>query len=69
MWNNLSKMRIDMDTQLWVEHELDVLISESKTYPDQAFYRELKQLFIEQYQRIEQLQGELDGRMWNPSQW
>jgi hypothetical protein len=29
----------------------------------------LKGIMTEQYQRIDQLQGELDGRMWSPEQW
>ncbi|MFZ2588285.1 hypothetical protein [Paucilactobacillus nenjiangensis] len=58
-----------MDTQQWVEMKINELIENSQTFPDQAFYRELKEIMTEQYHRIDQLQGELDGRMWSPEQW
>ena len=58
-----------MDEQTWVDQQISTLIQDSSNYPDQAFYRGLRELFTEQYLRLEQLQGELDGRMWSPDQW
>lgn len=39
-------------------------VKNSPTYEDQAFYRALEQLMLEQAQRLVNAAGELDGRSW-----
>ncbi|CZR03701.1 hypothetical protein [Trichococcus ilyis] len=58
-----------METENWVQERLDCLIEASRDYRQKALFQETKKLFQEQYQRIEQMQGELDGRMWSPKEW
>jgi hypothetical protein len=53
-----------MDELAWLEDQLDQLRQSSSSYNDQAFYFALKQLALEQQKRLDQLQRELDGRMW-----
>lgn len=52
------------DNQQWAHSELECLIKESSSYEEQAFYRGLDQLMIEQAQRLDNAMGELDGRSW-----
>lgn len=58
-----------MGTEKWVQERLDHLIEASRDYRQKALFQETKRLFQEQYQRMEQMQGELDGRMWSPKEW
>ncbi|WP_412989229.1 hypothetical protein ACLJJ6_09585 [Pediococcus siamensis] len=58
-----------MDTNEWVEAQLKILAETSKEYEDRAFFRSLMALVEEQQKRLEQSQGEVDGRTWNPSKW
>lgn len=39
------------------------------TYEEKAFYQELEYIIREQYKRIEQAEGELDGTLWSPKKW
>ncbi len=58
-----------MDTENWVQERLDYLAEASKDYRQKALFEETKKLFQEQHQRLEQMEGELDGRMWSPKEW
>lgn len=41
----------------------------SGNYEDKAFFQELKRMMDEQSIRIEQAEGEIDGRLWSPKNW
>lgn len=41
----------------------------SENYEDKAFFQELKCMMDEQFIRIEQAEGEIDGRLWSPKSW
>lgn len=58
-----------METEQWVLAQLDHLAEQSRDYRQKALFQETKKLFREQYQRIEQAEGELDGRVWSPKDW
>ena len=58
-----------METENWVQEQLNHLMAASKDYRQKALFQETKKLFQEQYQRIEQMEGELDGRIWSPKEW
>ncbi|CZQ93022.1 Hypothetical protein Tpal_1575 [Trichococcus palustris] len=58
-----------METKQWVLEQLDYLNGQSRDYRQKALFQETKKLFQEQYQRIGQAEGELDGRMWSPKDW
>lgn len=52
------------ENQAWAHQELQNLMKKSPTYEEQAFYRALDQLMVEQAQRLDNATGELDGRSW-----
>nr|WP_319216633.1 hypothetical protein [uncultured Trichococcus sp.] len=58
-----------METENWVQEQLDRLVEASRDYRQKALFQETKKLFQEQYQRMEQMQGELEGRIWSPKEW
>lgn len=58
-----------METREWTRQQINKLINESQDFKEQAFYQALQDTMTEQFQRIEQLQGEVDGRVWNPEKW
>lgn len=53
----------------WIKEQAVKLETESKSYEDRAFFNSLGQLSEELAIRIEQKQGELDGRIWNHKRW
>ncbi|BAP84722.1 hypothetical protein LOOC260_101440 [Paucilactobacillus hokkaidonensis JCM 18461] len=58
-----------METQEWVNQQVAKLIDQSTDFQEQSFYQALQDTLTEQFKRIEQLQGEVDGRMWNVGKW
>ncbi|KIS03885.1 hypothetical protein [Paucilactobacillus wasatchensis] len=58
-----------MDTQKWVQQQVMTLIENSLDFKEQAFYQALQDTLTEQFKRIDQLQGEIDGRSWNTANW
>lgn len=58
-----------METHEWTQQQLNKLISESRDFEEQAFYQVLQDTMTEQVKRIDQLQGEVDGRVWNTENW
>ena len=48
---------------------VDTWILEAKEYKERALLVAAKNLLLEQAKRIEQVHGELDGRMWSPENW
>ncbi|KRO15515.1 hypothetical protein [Lacticaseibacillus saniviri] len=57
------------DLENWLHEQVADLEKQAKSYPDQAFYHELNRFIQEQQKRLEQAEGEIDGRTWNHEQW
>lgn len=58
-----------MEEREWILSELSLLQKEEQSYEVQAFLSELKMILDEQYKRIEQAEGEIDGLLWSPKEW
>lgn len=56
-------------TDNWTAIELQKLAAQAPRFQDRALLVALAALAEEQQRRIDLASGELDGRMWNPSQW
>ena len=56
---------LDNDWQVQIER----MIAASRDYCEKAYLVALKNLLLEEEKRIEQMKGELDGRMWSPKGW
>ena len=53
----------------WLPVQIQLQKEQATTYEEQAFYTALQQTSDELALRIEQRQGELDGRIWNATNW
>ncbi|QQU18656.1 hypothetical protein I6I78_10400 [Enterococcus casseliflavus] len=53
----------------WLTPLIEQSIQETIDYHEKAFLQELEKLLHQQEIRIELKQGELDGKLWNPSEW
>ncbi|OTN76578.1 hypothetical protein A5886_001655 [Enterococcus sp. 8G7_MSG3316] len=53
----------------WIEQMISDITNESTDYHEKALLQGLADLLQEQQQRITSKQGELDGKLWNPSEW
>lgn len=53
----------------WLKPLIEQSIKETADYHEKAFLQELEKLLLQQEIRIELKQGELDGKLWNPSEW
>ncbi|MEG0288320.1 MAG: hypothetical protein RR548_01295 [Carnobacterium sp.] len=58
-----------MDKEEWAVLELDSLFADSQDYKQKALLKATSQLIKEQFKRIHQMEGELDGKLWSPSNW
>ncbi|WP_028274863.1 hypothetical protein [Atopococcus tabaci] len=58
-----------MEEQEWIYEQLDKLFEDSRDYQQKALILAAKKLIQEQYERIEQMKGELDGTLWSPRSW
>ncbi|KRL40493.1 MAG: hypothetical protein ABF483_00055 [Liquorilactobacillus nagelii] len=58
-----------METEKWLFDQLTALQKSSVRYQDRAFYIALADLADQQQQRLEQAEGEIDGRLWQPANW
>ncbi|WP_167574655.1 hypothetical protein [Loigolactobacillus backii] len=58
-----------MMTNDWLQQQINALAVNSEHYEEQALFRALAELVTEQEKRIEQTQGEIDGRTWDERQW
>lgn len=58
-----------MEQQEWMLSLIEQLKNKSNDYRQIALYQELSKLVKEQYKRIEQAEGEIDGRSWSPKDW
>ncbi|MGX6962913.1 hypothetical protein [Vagococcus xieshaowenii] len=57
------------EEQNWLLTEIDALLTQVTSYEEKALYLSLKKLVNEQYNRLEQLEGQLDGTLWSPKEW
>ncbi|MFD1418656.1 hypothetical protein [Companilactobacillus keshanensis] len=53
----------------WLLKQIDELSANQKDYEKRALLFALKKVVTEQQTRIEQAQGELDGRLWDHDNW
>lgn len=53
----------------WIEQLITAASNETNDYHEKALLQGLAALFQEQEQRITSKQVELDGKLWNPSDW
>ncbi|MGX7025533.1 hypothetical protein [Vagococcus hydrophili] len=58
-----------MHEESWVLAQIKTISESATTYVEKAYYQELEKIIIEQYKRIEQAKGELDGNLWSPKKW
>ncbi|QCI87329.1 hypothetical protein FE258_00830 [Vagococcus zengguangii] len=58
-----------MEEKNWLLTEIDDLLTQVTSYEEKALYLSLKKLIAEQYNRLEQLEGQLDGTLWSPKEW
>lgn len=58
-----------METEQWLLEQIEDIKNKSTDYRQIALYQEFATLIKEQYKRIEQTEGEIDGRMWSPKEW
>jgi len=57
------------DEQDWLVQQLNQQASDSSSFVERALFTAAENLVIEQGKRIDQHEGELDGRIWNPDKW
>ena len=58
-----------MEEKNWLMIEIDELLTQVSSYEEKALYASLKKIVAEQYNRLEQLEGQLDGTLWSPKEW
>lgn len=58
-----------MDSIEWKLDQIDCWIENSTDYVEQALLCSIRQMLLQQVNRIEQQKAELDGRMWSPKEW
>ncbi|KRL68189.1 hypothetical protein [Companilactobacillus versmoldensis] len=54
---------------IWLVEQVKALAKKQPEYEDRAFLYALQSVIKEQQKRTEQIQGELDGRLWNHDNW
>lgn len=57
------------ENRQWIIQEIDHLINQEPQYENRAFLIGLKNLIHEQVVRSDQMQGEIDGRLWDHVNW
>lgn len=57
------------DQVTWYLKQLDELIEKSQDYKEKAILEGTKDLILDQVQRRQQNEGELDGFLWSPGEW
>ena len=58
-----------MENTEWLLEQIDSLKAQQPAYETRAFLTALQQVVREQATRGDQIQHELDGRLWNQSNW
>ena len=53
----------------WYLNQQDELIEKSQDYKEKAILEGTKDLILDQVQRRQQNEGELDGSLWSPGEW
>ncbi|AKP66252.1 hypothetical protein [Companilactobacillus ginsenosidimutans] len=54
---------------IWLVEQVKALAKQQPAYEDRAFLFALQSVIKEQQKRSEQIQSELDGRLWDHSTW
>lgn len=54
---------------IWLIEQVKALSKKQNEYENRAFLHALKTVIQEQQKRSEQIQHELDGRLWDHSNW
>ncbi|WP_125707685.1 hypothetical protein [Companilactobacillus zhongbaensis] len=54
---------------IWLVEQVKALAKKQNEYEDRAFLYALQTVIKEQQKRSEQIQSELDGRLWNHTNW
>jgi len=57
------------ETGSWLSQQLRELSKKQEAYENRAFLTAMQTVVEEQNKRLEQLKGEVDGRLWNHEQW
>lgn len=57
------------ETTKWLLDQAQQLAETAKNYEDRAFYLALATFIRQQATRLEQAQGEVDGRTWDHRRW
>ncbi|MFH5811627.1 hypothetical protein [Companilactobacillus sp. FL22-1] len=57
------------DNGAWLKNKVNELSKEQHSYENRAFLVAMENIIDEQNRRLEQLKGEVDGRLWNHEQW
>lgn len=53
----------------WLINQLEQLIDTETSYEKRAFWYGLKTTIKQQQSRMQQIQAEIDGQLWNHEQW
>lgn len=51
------------------EQLIQVLQKNATQYPVKALLQQLYELHLQQSQRVEHLQGQMESRVWSPTRW
>ena len=62
-------MTILANQNLWLIEQVKALSKTQPEYQDRAFLLALQKVIKEQQKRTDQIQSELDGRLWNHNNW
>ncbi|MBS4456920.1 hypothetical protein [Tuanshanicoccus lijuaniae] len=54
---------------MWTEELIQTLSTVAQDYPTKALLEVLLELSQQQQERLELLEGEIDGKMWSPAEW
>ncbi|KRN21506.1 hypothetical protein [Lacticaseibacillus camelliae] len=57
------------ETTKWLLDQAEVQAAQATAYEDRAFFLALRQFIQTQATRLEQAQGEVDGRSWDHRRW
>jgi hypothetical protein len=58
-----------INQNLWLIEQVKALEKKQPEYEDRAFLHALEKVIQEQQKRSDQIQSELDGRLWNHTNW
>ncbi|WP_238985057.1 hypothetical protein [Bacillus kwashiorkori] len=58
-----------LERKEWILQELQRVYDQSQNYMEVALIKATQSILLEQYKRIEQMEGEMDGTLWSPKRW